>query len=107
MTKALAKMNLNDGAGFEKEFQNLAIDGDMIDKIEYIRNDGTSLIVKKKEVEWLEPKDDESEDDEDQDEDEDEQSDENWDWIQPHIKDDREKFDNETYFCMINFDRQP
>ena len=62
LTKALAEMNLEDGLGFDRGYQNLAIDGETLDRLEYIRaaDDGP---VKAKEDKWLEGEDESSDDD--------------------------------------------
>ena len=93
LSKALAEMNLEDGLGFDRTFQNLGIDSETLDKLEYIRtaDDGP---VKVKEDKWLDPENDSSEDDEE------------FGWIEPVINVDRERFQDETYFCAVNYERR-
>ena len=44
MAKSLAKMNLEDGLGLDKEYMNMGVDCEAIDKLEYIRNDDDSMV---------------------------------------------------------------
>lgn len=93
LAKSLAKMNLEDGAGLSKGFQNLVIDQETIDIIEYIRNDDSSA-VKEKEEKWLNPKEDDTEEEED------------WEWMDLLRDANTEKFNKETYFANINWNRK-
>lgn len=94
LSKALADLNLEDGLGLDRNYQNLGVDCDTLDKLEYIRNPDDSA-VKAKEDKWLDPEEDSSEEDED------------WSWMEPLIQEDRENFEEETFFCTVHYDRKP
>lgn len=94
LSQVLADLNLEDGLGFDGKFQNLSIDCETLDKLEYIRTTGEGQ-VKVKEDQWLDPEEDSGDDEDD------------YSWMEPLIKVDPERFQDETYFCAINYDRKP
>ena len=86
-------MNLKDGLGFDQYCLNLIVDCNNLDKMEYIRN-GDDGNLKAKEYKRLDLEINESEEDED------------YSWMEPLIKADYQRFQDETYFCAINYGRR-